>query len=400
VRLNIRSKLWMAALLACATAAGVCEAAEWLPAKVSLSDGRTMEGRVSATGDSIVIFNDAQARRQTVRMVEIARLDTSIESQSMEEKWIFKESGLDDKIFLGQFYPVRRYVTKITFHDGRALEGHIVPATLYTEVDGERDRQILRFKDEGKVGQKLDDLLYVRSVVFAGEGAGARGTIEGTISVPKDEKLQQALAINRDKLFSIPVALNAASGGFKAADCTEGVYDLIVLTDRSIYVYFSREQDAKCSRLDTGQVAQIQEWIARLREFFHTQEIVYAAGNEDRTFALVRMERHGGTTLQGAELIRRYEVWALYKAPGEWQIEKRMFLDRLVTGDAAVRQRRIVVSPVLGGHCISAEADDLKLELKLAPNREPVIPEPGELEAQKQAEQGTGLIELIEVPAD
>jgi hypothetical protein len=275
-----------------------------------------------------------------------------------------------------------------------------MPTTLYVEVEGERERHILRFKDEGKVGQKLEDLLYVRSVVFSEEGAGARGTIEGTISVPKDEKLRLALAINRDKLFSVPVALNAASGAFKATDCTEGVYDLIVLTDRSIYVYFSREREEGCARLDTEQVAAIHEWMTGLRDFFHTQEIVYGAGNEDRAFVLVAKERHGGTTLQGAELIRRYDVWALYKAPGEWQIEKRMFVDRLVTENPAAKARRVVVSPVLGAHRISAQQTELKLELKLAPNREPLIPEPGELKRKKDGAGRPGLIELIEVPMD
>jgi hypothetical protein len=90
----------------------------------------------------------------------------------------------------------------------------------------------------------------------------------------------------------------------------------------------------------------------------------------------------------------------LFKAPGEWQIEKRIFLDRLVTQNRAAAERRVVVSPVLGGHRISADATELELDLKLAPNREPLIPEPGELEKEEQPETRSGLVELIEVPAD
>jgi hypothetical protein len=349
-------------------------AAEWLPAAVELSDGTRIEGRVQVTEDAVIIQNEAQARRYTVRAAEIAKLETTIERQSMEEKWMFRESGLDDKVYTGEHYPVREYLTRIAFHDGRRLDGHIVPKSLYVESEGKQQRFILRRKDEGAVGQKLEDLLYVRAITFKEQGAGARGSIEGTLLPPAGERLEKVLAVNRDKLFAIEAALGPVSGKFRATDCTEGTYDLLAVTNKAIYLYFSRERDKGSGRLSAEQVAGVQSWIDKLRDFFHTQKILYAAGNEERLFALVCQERHGGTTSGEAQYVRRYEVWAMHRPGGEWQIEKRMFVQRASSDKPLVEAPATIVVPELGGHLISAQSADLQLEIKLAPNPQSPIP--------------------------
>lgn len=372
VRDTILRGVW--AGLALAMLAQTAMAAEWLPAVVELSDGTSVRGRVHITNDAVIIHNEAQQRRYTVRTAEIKMLQNAVERQSMEEKWLFRESGLDDKVYIGQYYPVRHYVTRITFHDGRQLTGHIIPKTLYVESGGKKRRFVLRRKDEGKVGQTLEDLLYVRAITFIKEGAGARGTIEGTLQLPAGEKLQKVLAVNRGKLFSVVAGLDPSSGKFRVADCTEGTYDLVVISDRAVYLYFSREQDKEAGRLDAEAVAQIQSWVDKLRDFFHTQTIVYAAGNEKRLFALVRKERHSGTTLKGAQLVRRWDVWAMHKPGDEWQIEKRFYVWRNVSQDPAMKRRDIVVTPALGGHRISAGAESVELQIRLGPNRQKPVP--------------------------
>jgi hypothetical protein len=349
-------------------------AAEWLPATVELSDGTRIEGRVQITDDAVIINNEAQARRYTVRAAEMAKLETTIERQSMEEKWMFRESGLDDKVYTGERYPVREYLTSITFRDGRQLEGHIVPKTLYVESEGKRRRFILRHKDEGQVGQKLEDLLYVRAIAFKQESAGALGAIEGTLLPPDGERLEKVLAVNRDKLFAIEAAVNPASGKFRVPDCTEGTYDLLAVTNKAVYLYFSGERDKGSGRLTAEQVAGVQSWIDKLRDFFHTQKVVYAAGNEERLFALICEERLGGTTSGEAQYVRRYEVWAMHKPGGEWQIDKRMFVQRTPSDKPLGEALAVVIVPELGAHVVSAQSAALQLDLKLAPNRESPIP--------------------------
>jgi hypothetical protein len=348
--------------------------AEWLPATVALSDGTSIRGEVTVPNDSILIMNDAEARRYTVRTAEIARLENTVQKQNMEEKWIFKESGSDEKVYLGQYYPVRQYMTDVTFQDGHSLQGHMIAATLYVRTADGRQRYILREKQEGKVGQTLDDLVYVQSVVFGKEGAGVLGAIGGRLGLPPGEQLVKVMAVNPDKLFSVEGKFSPADGSFSIPDCTQGTYDLVVVTDKAVYLGFGIEAEKDAQRLDAEAVEDIQAWVNTLRDFFPSQTIAYAAGNAKRTFALVRQERRGGTTLPGLALLYRYEVWAMSKPKDQWVIDKRLYVWRSPSRDAALEALRTVVNPALGGLAISAETPNVKLGLKLAAQSEPPIP--------------------------
>ena len=348
--------------------------AEWLPGTVNLSDGTSIRGEVFVPNDRVLIQGDAQANRITVRTAEIARLENSIEKQSMEEKWVFKESGLDDKIYLGQYYPLRQYLTQVTFHDGNTLQGHMIAATLYVRnADGQK-RFTLREKEEGKVGQKLDDLLYVQSVVFDAAGAGARGAISGQLKLPPGEQLVKVMALNRDKLFSVEGKFSADGDKFSITDCTQGTYDVIIITDKAVYLDFSLEREKGAQRLDSEAVKDVQTWVSGLRDFLTVQTVTYAAGNRERTFALVRQERHGGTTLAGLELLYRYEVWAMSKPRDQWVIDKRFFLWRSPSETLDLKPLRVVVDPALGGHAVSAQTPNVTLDVQLKAQGEEPIP--------------------------
>ena len=350
-------------------------AVEWREGTVHLSDGTEVSGSIGLTGDIVTVYNDAQKRQYRVRIAEIGRLDTAVEKQSLEEKWLFKEDGRDVKIYTGEKYPVRYYLTRLTFPDGRRLEGHVIGRTLYVKCEGQVHRFWLARKDEGKVGEKLDDLTYVKSIVFSDSAeVGTRGTIIVSLKLPPDEKLKEMHAINRKGEFIIKGLPSADGRRVRFDDCTVGKYDILVVTDKSLYLYLSREADKSCARLTDRSVAEVQAWVNKLRSFFHEQEIIYAAGNTKRLFALVRQERHGGTTLEGASLVRRYEVWIMHKPKEEWQIEKRLAVFRYVSPKPDLPRERIVVDSKLGGHEVTAEKSDLNLELKLAPTREIPIP--------------------------
>jgi len=374
----------------------VAAGAEWMPATVRLSDGTTVTGSVYIPDDRIQIYDETVKRRYTVRPAELKRIETIIEKQGLEEKWLFRESGLDDKVRTGRYYPVREYRTRATFHDGRQVNGHVIAKTVYVKTGEKKLRYILRHKHEGEVGEHLSDLLYVRSIDFLPEGAGARGTIEGTLALPTGEVIRRIIAVNRDKLFSAEATFNAASGRFRVANCTEGTYDLSVVTNRAVYTYFSREKDEGAARLDTDEVAQIQAWVDKLRDFFHSQTIVYAAGNPERAFALVWEERRGGTTLPGLELLHRYDIWAMHRPKEQWQIEKRFFLWRAVSRDLTLEKLDIVVSPELGGHTISADVQTVELETTLQRNKEPLVPPP----SQQEPREPDPVAETVAMPAE
>jgi len=371
---KVRSVIGLLALAA-AFCAPPAQGEEWLKGTVELSTGEKISGEIQFVQDRLYIHNEAQNRRYMVSSNEIGVLETILEKESQERKWFFKEDGRDEKVYTGDKFPVRYYLTRITFHDGRTLQGHIIGKTIFVKSEGRRYRFTLRRKDEGEVGEKLADLPYVRRVVFEDGGdASVKGSITGTLQLPPGEKFKKILAINRRNDFILEGKVAQGGRVFRFSDCTGGIYDLVVVTNRALYLYFSREKDEGCARLHRGAVDEIQRWVDKLRDFFHEQTILYAAGNEKKMFALIRKERHGGTTLPGAELIRRYDVWVMNRPKQQWQIEKRLFVDRQVSGKKTVPREQIVVTPSLGNRALTAEKPLLKLRLKLERTGEVPIP--------------------------
>ncbi len=352
-------------------------ATEALQGMVSLSDGTEAAGEIRFANDQILLHEPGSGQRYSIRLAEVRTIESVVDEQRMEEKWIFRESGLDDKVYLGQFYPVRYYLTHVTFHDGRRLSGHILPATLYVHAEGARRRFILRRKQEGEVGEGLNELVFVRSIAL-GEGAGVRGRIHGTLALTEGEQLRRVVALNRDKMFAVEGKFTPKTGEFAAYNCTGGVYDIIVVTNRAVHLAFSAEYEDSAQRLSRSDVQPVQQWVNSLRDFFHTRRIMYAAGNDERTWALVWQERRGGTTLKGAERIHRWDVWAMHRPNREWQVQERFFVWRAVSSHLGLEPLDVVINPALGGHRVSAETPELELRIELVPTGEEAIPEPEE----------------------
>ncbi len=363
------------ALAACITLG----ADQWRDATVRLSDGTTIEGKVTIPQGTLKIYNQAQQRYYNVPLSDMKEFRTVVEEQYMDKKWFFREDGRDEKVYTGELYPVRKFRMKVTFHDGHAIEGHIIGRTLFVESGGERRRLALVRKMEGKVGEALEDLIYVESVTFGGEGGGVMGTIRGSVELPEGERLVTMKAISRQGDFCLEGKLSAA-GGFAFTDCTAGTYDLIAVTDRAIYAYFSRERDPECSRLDAGVLAEIQNWAKELTDVFELQEPVYGAGNTERAYVLVRQERRGRLAWSDPEkwawvkFLRRYEVWLMEKPQQEWQIVRRFYLTRELSPDPSDPREKIVILPDLAGHVVDAAHPDLTLSLKLMATDESPIP--------------------------
>jgi len=365
--------LVLAALAGAALPSSARGAAEWRDAVVEMSDGQTLIGRVRLTRDSILIYNQRQKRRYAVPASEVRKIEMLVEKESMAPKWFFKEDGRDEKVYTGETFPVRLFRARLTFHDGRTLEGHLIGQTFYLEEEGRRRRLRLPRKLEGKVGDQLDEMVYVKSVAFAAEGEGALGSLGGRLLLPQGERLLELAAIHRQNDFMIKASLSG-EGRFRFDDCTVGTYDLVAVSDRAIYVFFSIEEEEGARRFGPDTLQEIAGWAAQVRDFFHAQQPLYGAGGLERAYVLVRKERYGGTTLAGTGLIRRYDVWVMHKPADEWQIVKRMFLWRLRSAERNVPRRSIVVHPALGGHQVRKGRADLNLDLDLRRGGETLAP--------------------------
>ena len=340
----------------------------WRDAEVVLSDGRTVAGQIALVNDQLIIHNEAQQKNYTVRLAEMKQFETLLEKESMEKKWFFKEDGRDEKIYTGEVYPVRCFNARVTFGDGRALEGRIISTAALLKVgDAAPERLILTRQMEGKVGEKLDDLVYVKRIALKGEAAGVLGSIGGTVRLPAGEKLLGVIAIHCRNDMSLLAEL-AGNGSFKFTECAQGAYDLVVLSDRAIYAGFSAEKAADSARLGAETLKEISDWSKNVRDFFDTHDPLYGAGNNGRAYVLMRMERarDRANTLQPDTMFRRYEVWLMAKPDDEWVIEKRFLLRRDLSAGKDAPRERMEIRPELAGQKISAERSELTLSLQLA----------------------------------
>ncbi len=350
------------ALLAAALSAFAAN--EWREALVEFSDGRAVRGQVAFPQDMFYMYNEAAKRRLTMRLGELRSIETVIEKESMEKKWFFKEDGRDEKVYTNETWPVRYFRTRVVFADGKALDGTIVGQSFTLRADETVQNVMLTRKMEGKVGQTLEDVVFVRRIALAEAAGGTLGEIGGVVRLPPGERLLQVAAIHIEKDFSLEARVRGDR--FTLAPCVSGTYDLVLSSDKALYLAGSAETGPEGRRMTPADLREIEEWAQKVREFFHEQTPLYGAGDVRRAWVLVRLERHGGTSLPGAELVRRYEVWRMAKPDQEWQILKRFFIRRLNSKEKEVPRERIVVVPSLAGHVVAPERPKLDLQLDLS----------------------------------
>ena len=66
------------------------EAIEWRDALVQMSDGRAIAGKLHVVRDRLLIYNDTQKKRYPVGITQIQKLETILEKESMEKRWLLK----------------------------------------------------------------------------------------------------------------------------------------------------------------------------------------------------------------------------------------------------------------------------------------------------------------------
>ena len=366
---------------------------EWRPAVVSLSDGTRVSGEVTFTQNSLNMFHAEHERRYDVPVSDMKKLETLIERQYMDEKWIFREDGRDEKVYTGDKYPIRRLTHRVTFGDGSELTGKIHGRSFYLRDDkGKVQRFALKRKLEGEVGDQLEDLVYVKSIIFQDKAKGVLGMIHGTVFLPRGEELITVVALNRTTDLSLKAQTNR-QGRFIVKDAMAGTYDLFIITGeyrkmggkqrpdaKKIYCYISREKELRAIRLNAGIMKKIEDWKKNVRSVFDVERPIYGAGDPKDIYVLTHMERTSKLAWSFPEqwewvgVLKRFEIWRMKKQDDDWEITKRHFVHRELIDDAKDPAEQVVVDSQLGGHKLNADNPKLKLTFELGPTDEEPIP--------------------------
>ena len=135
-----------------------------VPGTVTLSDGTKLSGDIYLTRDKkLSIYEPKEKKLYQVTLAELMRIESRVVMERMEPEWRWKENANDEKVFTGKSYPVREYATAITFKDGRTLTGGCT-ALLFVGTNNGETRVVLHQRQKGEPGQKLEDLVYVKTV--------------------------------------------------------------------------------------------------------------------------------------------------------------------------------------------------------------------------------------------
>ncbi len=133
---------------------------------VEYSNGRMLPGHIwTPSGKAWRIYELASKQFRDIPLDVVKRIDAVVEWERMEDDWRWKEGGMDVKIYTGKQYPNRMTTYRFTLLDDREIIGNIAQM-FFLELGGEVARATLHKRQQGKIGQSLDDLPYVRTVVF------------------------------------------------------------------------------------------------------------------------------------------------------------------------------------------------------------------------------------------
>ena len=82
------------------------------------------------------------------------------ETTKYDEKTAVADYTPAKKAFWGQTYPLRYLSSTVIFSSGETLEGQLYSVTIYLETKEKTHRFVLRSKQRGEKGTKLEDLVY------------------------------------------------------------------------------------------------------------------------------------------------------------------------------------------------------------------------------------------------
>ena len=133
---------------------------------LELSDGKKFVGELYLTRDAkLRFYHRAKKKLLFFELRELTHIECRVLVERMEPEWRWKENANDEKVYTGRHYPMRELETVLHLKDAKELVGDCT-ALLYLRTENGASRFIIRKRQKGKVGQKLEDLLYVKLVDF------------------------------------------------------------------------------------------------------------------------------------------------------------------------------------------------------------------------------------------
>ncbi|MFH1423039.1 MAG: hypothetical protein ABIH42_10060 [Planctomycetota bacterium] len=305
-----------------------------LHGRVSFSDGSERKGIIYLMGRApLQLFDADKDAFEKTPLEYIESIKTVVVNEEMVDEWIWKEESKDEKIYTGKKFPKRRYKTEIKLRNGTTIRGDCVTVGYIKNPDNaEETKFFLKRYDKGSIEQTLSDIVYVKEIVFdKTTQQNSPCAICGVISQVGAVTSVKAIQHKHDTMFEADV--ERKSGKYKLDRLLPGFYDIIIETDKKIFLYTGlKGEEIKENKLSEQDKREIAERVNEIKSFYEKKHVLLVQGTQNRAKTLIIMRRNSTTTLEEEKgkdyVFVRIELWIMRKIDDGWLIDNGVSISR------------------------------------------------------------------------
>ena len=278
--------------------------------KLNIPKGGKLRTSDMITGEDVQYGKVRQFTFEPVREIrfhaereEIRQDWKFVETTKYDEKTAVADFSPAKKEFWGETYPLRYLAAEVIFSSGETIAGHLYSVVLYLETDEKTSRIILRSKQRGDKGTKMDDLVYVAKIKMLDEGREIAADVTVKFTDMTFEPNDAVQAVTRDSLTPVPTERADEPGTFTVKSSFGEDFYLAVKKGQNCYVGWPRTKDRKLFAL-------AESHVKRQRDFYN-----------DKKLLGVLMSKDGKEVLTLLNLRRRFAPTHFGSIGGEWDKE-------------------------------------------------------------------------------
>lgn len=181
-----------------------------IPGVVEWSDGRKVEGAISLTpGKDIRLFE--VKTQASIRLEDVSEIAMAPEKEEMREGFTFAEPGQAKQEKNGEIYPVRYLKATVTLRDGKILAGHLYTTVFYIESEEKTEKLVLLAKQTGKVGQKVEDVVYPKRIRLQGSTRATASSCRIDLGLPTMQGIKSIVVFSKPDLTLLDATREGSS---------------------------------------------------------------------------------------------------------------------------------------------------------------------------------------------
>ncbi len=220
-------------------------------------------------------------------------------AERLERKWDWEELAeyedapgeiSDEKVFIGEPFPVRELQAVVTFNSGETLRGELTKDAIYIYPEGSftAKKFILRTKVRGEEGASLEDLMHVESIRFLEEGKQFPESHRIRLNGTRPDQPEDVWAISRQTLTGLdpkPVSQNDHTVEISGV-YGEGIF--LAIRRNGTYVVGWKDHAGKQLWETT------RRHVKEMRDYYNERTLlgVHRVGESNEVLTLVRYRRH------------------------------------------------------------------------------------------------------------